>query len=223
MTLTAKGSYSIPEASRLARSKVNTARYWIAGSASADSGSLLQLDLPRVNGRYALSFLDLIDLHVVARLREYVVSLQSIRRVFEKLSERLNTKHPFSHSRLFTDGRTVFAEFKDTSGDQSFEEILSRQHAISDILKPFLNKIEYDKQTKIASRWNIADGIVIDPDISFGKPVAEQARIATHVLAHSYWANDEQEDLVADIFEVSPDTVRQAVRFESEFNPRRVA
>lgn len=222
-TLVGTGSYGIPEASRLARVNVRTATRWITGSGAAHHGRLFRTDLPAIGHRHALSFLDLIDLLVVGRFRDVGVSLQTVRRVYARLSQTLETSHAFSHHRLLTDGRTVFMETLDHVGDKQLDEVLSGQKAMPEILKPYLRQIEYAPDTQTAVRWGIAPGIVLDPARSFGKPIVAREGTATYVLARAFWANGDDADLVADLFDVSPEAVRQAVAFEGDFALGRAA
>lgn len=222
-TLIGIGTYGIPEASRLARVHPRTASRWMRGSGSTKRGRIFRPDLPVVGNRHALSFLDLIDLLVVGRFREEGVSFQSVRRVYDRLSATLNTTHPFGHSRLLTDGRTIFTETLDQLGDEHLEEVLSGQKAMPDVLRPYLKQIVYSPDTNKAARWNIADGIVIDPDRAFGKPIVAEEGTTTFVLAHAYWANDRNVDLVSDLYDVSTEAVIRAVEFETEFDARHAA
>lgn len=222
-TLLGTGSYGIPEAARLARVNPRTANRWFSGSGRDRPDRLFQSHLPAVDRRHALSFLDLIDLLVVGRFRDEGVSLQTVRRVYGRLQDSLDTAHPFGHHRLLTDGRTIFMETLDHVGDKHLEEVLSGQKAMPEVLRPYLKQIEYAPDTQTAARWNIAQGVVIDPARSFGKPIIAAEGTTTYVLAQAFWANDEDADLVADLFDVSPDAVRQAVAFEGEFAPGRAA
>ncbi len=222
-TLVGTGSYGIPEAACFARVTVRTATRWITGSGAAQQGRFFKTDLPAVGHRHALSFLDLIDLLVVGRFREAGVSFQTVRYVFAVLSFRLETAHPFSHNRLLTDGRTIFMETLDQIGDKHLEEAISGRKDMPEILKPYLKQIDYADDTQTAARWNIAPGIVLDPLRSFGKPIVASEGTTTFVLARSYRANAGNVDLVADLFDVSPDAVRQAVAFEGDFAPGRAA
>jgi len=217
------GSYGIPEAARFARVNVRTASRWIRGDGSSQRGRVFWTDLPPVNHRRALSFLDLVDLLVVGRFRDEGVSLQTIRRVYSQLSRSLNTPHPFSHQRLLTDGTTIFRSTLDPRGDEHLQEVLTGQHAMPEILRPYLTQIEYESVTQRAARWNIAPGVVLDPDRALGKPVIASEGTTTFVLARAFLANGRDADLVADLFDVSPESVRQAVAFENEFSPRRAA
>ncbi|MBL8885778.1 MAG: hypothetical protein JNK16_03885 [Phycisphaerales bacterium] len=219
----ATGSYGIPEAARFAGVNSRTAARWIAGDGAEHRGRLFRTDLRSVGNRHALSFLDLVDLLVVGRFREEGVSFQMVRRVYSRLQESLNTEHPFSHQRLLTDGKTIFAETLDRDGDRHLQEILTGQKAMPEILKPYLKQIEYAADTQTAARWNIATGVVIDPAQAFGKPIISSEGRTTFVLSQAYWANDKNAGLVADLFDVSTESVRRAVEFEGQYSIGRAA
>lgn len=218
-SLVGTGSYGIPEASRFARVHVRTASRWITGTGAKQSGRLFKTDLPSIGSRHALSFLDLVDLLVVGRFREEGVSFQTVRRVYAHMRESLGTPHPFSHRRLFTDGTTIFMQSLDHIGDPSLHEVLTGQRAMPEILNPYLTQIEYGDDTHTAVRWNIAPGIVLDPARAFGKPIVASEGTTTFMLSQAYWANGEDAEFVADLFDVSPESVRQAVAFEGDFAP----
>ena len=78
-----------------------------------------------------------------------------------------------------------------------------------------MEKIDYDNVTKLAIRWHIADSVVIDPTIRFGKPVIEEIGMSTKILRNSYDANGEDADFVAEWFGVENRHVVAAVNFEN--------
>lgn len=219
-TLIGTGTYGLNEAARLTQVHSNTARNWFIGAPSMGRNALFRGDdLRVVNSNRAVSFLDLIDLLVVGRFRAVGVKLQTIRKVYARLIDDLDSSHPFSMRELLTDGRTIFMRTLDHVGDSQLREVISSQHVMPEVLDPYLQKIEYSRETRLAARWHIADGIVIDPDRSFGKPVVASEGTSTYVLAQAYWVNDKDEDLVADLFDTSPQAVLQAVAFEGEYAP----
>ena len=156
----------------------------------------------------------MIDLLVVGRFRDQGVSLQTIRKVRAKLATRLRHAHPFSDQRLLTDGRSIFLETCTDIDDRRLEEVLSGQQAFREILLRYLREIDYVPETRLARRWRISEGVVLDPGRNFGKPTVDEFGIQTRVLAASFAANGENADLVADLYGVTPDAVRQAVQFE---------
>jgi uncharacterized protein (DUF433 family) len=167
-----------------------------------------------VGGDRAISFHDLIELFVAGRLRDHGVSLQTLRRVHQRLQEDLRTRHPFCRREVLTRGGEVFTLGLDEQGEEEMIEVLTRQRVFPDILLPFFRTIDYDEATEMAKRWHVADLVVIDPTICLGKPIIEGIGIATAILAASYEANDQNADLVADWFRVYPKHVIAAVDFE---------
>lgn len=205
------GVYALPEAAGLAGVKTQTARNWFLDK---DQRQFLRPDPPSIRGRHAISFLDLIDLLVVGRFRSAGLSLQSLRKFYARFGDHLNTKHAFSHRSLATDGFTIFWEIKDDLGDQHLEEVLTGQKAFTELLDPFLQRVHFNEATNIADRWGIAEGVVIDPQRNFGKPISLQCGTGTFVLASAYHANRKNADLVADLYATTPQAVLAAVAFE---------
>jgi uncharacterized protein (DUF433 family) len=211
------GAYGFSEAARLAGLKPNRVREWFRGRKNGDGRDPLFLgDFEPVEGEYVLSFLDLIDVFVAGQLREHGVSLQTLRKVYKYLQAELKTPHPFSRKELLSDGKVVFMRGLDREGQEELTEVLTRQRVFPQILLPFLQRIDYDQVTILARRWRIADHVVIDPAICFGKPIIEQLGIPTAILAAAYRANDEDEELVGEWYNVSPKDVLVAVEFESK-------
>jgi uncharacterized protein (DUF433 family) len=93
-------------------------------------------------------------------------------------------------------------------------EVLTRQRVFVDVLLPFLKRIDYDSVTKLASKWSIADKVVVDPTICLGKPIVEEVGVRTTILANSYEANDRDAELVAEWYGLLPTHVLAAVDFE---------
>ena len=172
-------------------------------------------DYEPVDNDFAISFFDLIDVFVAGQLRDYGVSLQTVRRAYRWMRHELGTSHPFCRRELLTDGKAIFLRGVDADGQQELTEALTRQKVFPEILLPFLKTIEYDPSTVLARRWRIAPEVIIDPTISFGKPVIEEAGVVASLLSAAYHANHRDTELVADWYNVRPDAVLAAVRFES--------
>ena len=207
------GVYGIPEAARFADVPTRTARRWFVGS--QHTPALLRPSIPPRDARHAISFLDLIDLLIVGRFRETGVSFQTIRRAYQILRRRFDTPHAFCHRSLFADGETILIEYLDEIGDVHLEEVVTWQHAMRPILREYLREIAYDDATELARLWTIADGITIDPERNFGKPIVDEG-ISSCVLYASVLGNHGDTDLVADLFGVAPSSVRHAVAFHEK-------
>ena len=221
-SLLAKGVYGFPEAARLADLPVGNLARWFRGrSDHPGSKPVLISDIPAVGDKCAVSFLDLIDLRVVGRFRARGISMPTVRKVYERLVEQLSSDHPFAYSRFMVFGKTVMQKVADEKGNERLHEVLSGQEAMPRILEKFLADVEYDEVTKLAQRWNIAKGVVVDPLRNLGKPMTIESGTGTHVLAHSYWANGKDARLVADLFDTGPQTVLEAVDFETSISRAR--
>ncbi len=209
------GVYSFAEAARLTGLRTQRIREWFHGRASkSGKNPFIQGDYTSVNGDFAISFLDLIDVYVAGQIREREVPLQTLRRVYKKMSEQLQTTHPFSHKELQTDGEDVFIRSVDDEGKEELVEVLTRQKVFVEIIEPFLKRIDYDSDALLARRWHISDEVVVDPAICFGKPILEDVSIPTVVLFDAYRANNNDAILVGRWYKVRPEQVKAAVRFE---------
>ncbi len=207
------GVYGLPEAARLARVHTSTARRWYVGGSGHTA--LLSASIPRVNGRTAISFLDLVDLLVVGQFRSAGVSFQTIRRAYGILQRRFDTAHAFSHRFLLTDGHTILVEYMNELGDDHLEDVITGQRAMPEILREYLKEIDYDDATNLAKQWHVASGVLIDPRRNFGKPIVPSG-VSTSVIYSSAKGNNNDYELVADLFGISAESVRDAVIFEQE-------
>jgi uncharacterized protein (DUF433 family) len=211
------GVYTFPEAAKLVGLRAARIREWFRGRESQDSRKpVFQSDYPSVDGQFAISFHDLVDVFVAGQLREYGVPLQTLRKIYAKMQDRFRVTHPFCRQELLTDGKAVFALGLDTAGQEEIIDVLTRQKVFPRIILPFLKRIDYEGATKLAARWRIADMVVVDPQVCFGKPIVEAAGITTAILSAAYHANGRNAELVADWFNVHPSHVLAAARFEGQ-------
>jgi uncharacterized protein (DUF433 family) len=209
------GIYDLREGARLTRLDAKRVRRWFVPPPSeANRRPILTADY-KVKGDTAISFLDLIDLFVFGNLRQNGVPLQTLRKVYARLQRDTGQKHPFALNRLATDGAEVFLRVADADGRDQLVEILTKQMVFPEIIEPFLKQLDYDPDTHLARRWRIADGVLLNPALSLGKPVVDGVFVKTDVLADAYRANDKDADAVARWYNVSPEDVLTAVRFEA--------
>lgn len=213
-TLIGRGVYSIGEAARYTGLKSHQVAWWFRGGKAQSPDRLFQTDYARNGHSLTLSFHDLIDVLVAGKLREYGMSLQGVRVAYLALAKELDTPHPFCHSRLSTDGKRAFLRIEQGIGSDSFSEVVSGQRVIPRVVENYLRHVDYSETTNLALRWRVSRGVVIDPAISLGKPVIESTGVATYVVSQCFHANNRNPDLVADLFDLRPEEVINAVRFE---------
>src|SRR5947208_9135710 len=96
-----RGVYTIPEAARLTGLHPARVREWFRKRPpQAGRRPVFISDYAPLAGDTAISFFDLVDVYVAGQLREYGVSMQTVRRVYKSLAADLDVKHPFCHQQL---------------------------------------------------------------------------------------------------------------------------
>jgi len=215
MDIIGHGVYGLSEAARLTGLRPHRVREWFRVGAGEESRPpVFRSDYQSIGGDRAISFYDLIEVFVAGQLRDHQVSMQSLRKVHEQLQKDLRTEHPFCRREILTKHGQVFTRGLDEQGREELIEVLTRQRVFPEILLPFLSRIDYDDATEMAKRWCIADMVVIDPGINFGKPIVEDVGISTSILASAYRANRNDEERVGAWYNINPRHVLAAVDFE---------
>lgn len=210
-----EGVYKLSEVAKFTGLPSSTVRTWFKWRADRHGlGPLFVTDYPAVDDDYAVSFLNLIDAYVAAFFRTQGVRPSLIRRAYAILQKDLHTPHPFAHVDLKTDGERIVRQTANEVRIPELIDVVSKQKWFSQWAK-YLSHLDYNPSTKLAGRWNISEGIVIDPQISFGKPVVKSTGVTAFVLANQYQANKRNAALVADLYNVSEADVLNAVRFET--------
>lgn len=207
-----KGIYSLAEVARYTGVPVSTARSWFFPRGASDG--LLRSDHPRFGEHAVLSFLDMVDVLVVSKLRDTGVKMSMVREVYRELQKQFDTRHPFAHRTLRTDGKEIFIEISSTHKMKALVNALTQQRYFETIIEPFLKDLDYGHVSRLAERWRIAAGVMIDPAISLGKPTVERHNITTVALAAAFKANGRDAGFVADLYRLEPSEVMAAVKFE---------
>lgn len=204
-------NYRIGEAARYADISAQTVNRWHQARSSNRRGTLSSKDKRR-----ALSYLQLVEVAVVAEFRRAKVSLGKIRSAREYVSKQLKSEFPFAEYRFKTDGKDLwmdYAEIEAKMGDNKLLKASAQgQLAWTDIIGR-LQEFEYEKDG-LAVRWYVAGRdrpIIIDPRLQFGAPSIEG--VATWAFK-GRWEAGEPIDDIADDFGVSNSDVIAALDFE---------
>jgi uncharacterized protein (DUF433 family) len=128
--------------------------------------------------------------------------------------------HPFSTRRFKTDGKRIFLEITDRLAphetDAALLDLKSRQRVFQTIVEPSFVDLSFDAD--VASRWWLLPNkrtIVLDPERSFGQPIVAENGVPTARLAQAAEAEGSV-DKVAWLFELKPNVVRDALKFERQ-------
>jgi uncharacterized protein (DUF433 family) len=218
------GVYSVDEASRLTRVPSQRIRRWLQGyefksrSGLHHSSPVLRHDYEAIEGKFSLSFADLVEVRFVDCFLRAGVSLPAIRLAAERASEVLKLDHPFSTRRFKTDGRTILTELATAGKSPELLDLVRNQMGFKQLIDPFLYRSLDFGPTSQAMRWWPEGGgrkVVIDPGRSFGKPIVAKESVPTRVIFDAFNA-EESIGRVAAIFEVSKASVAAAVEFERQ-------
>lgn len=214
--------YFTAEASRLVHISNARIRRWLEGY-EYEYASELRRQKPVVRKgmqspdypNYA-SFLDLVDLLFVKQFLDLGISLQKLRKALKEAKEILGTDH-FARQSFFTDGRNICLELRDKSDLAILELLSGGQWVIKEVILELAKRIDFDETTELARRWypNEGDGLVVlDPLISFGRPIIIKKAITTENIYDLYTAEGEKIDPVCDWMDLTDKEVEAAVKFE---------
>ncbi len=221
MEILGNGIYAFGEAARLTGVPVQRLRAWFLPGKRVKP--LTEPDYTPISGRYAISFLDMIDAMVANGFRNEGVSFQKLRLVYHNLSRRFGTKHAFCRKDIATDGQTVFLRAVKETQDRQLIDMFNNQRVML-ILEPILTNVQFDEITKLALRWHVTPEIVLDPARNFGKPVLLDSGVSTDVIADAFASEAGDAQRVADWYGIDTDDVLAAVRFQSGLrSPARAA
>lgn len=215
------GYYTVPEAARLIRMPAVNIRRWLGGYGFTSGGKRVQMpplwspELPANDAHLELGFRDLIELRFVNAFVEEGVDLRIIRNCLEHAREAVQDPRPFSTRRFRTDGRTIFLDTLKASGESEVLDLKRGQFVIRSVIERTFKDLDFDYE--VVARWRPFQGkdtIVIDPQRSFGQPIAAAYGVPTVTLAEAVMSEGSVER-VARLYEVSLPVVRDAVRFEA--------
>jgi uncharacterized protein (DUF433 family) len=204
-------NYRIREAARYAQIAPQTVSSWHEAPQGNRRSTLSQKDKGA-----ALSYLQLIEVAVVAAFRKSGVSLPKIRAAREYVSKQLEAEFPFAEYRFKTDGRDLWMDYAQIEAEMGDKKLLKAsqlgQLAWSDIIGR-LQEFDYEKDG-LAVRWRVGgkdSEVVIDPRVQFGAPAV--AGVATWTFRGRWDAGEELDD-IADDFGVPNSSVLAALLFE---------
>jgi hypothetical protein len=169
------GFYSISDAHRLTGVQPRQIRGWLQGYGQRKGKTAASPVLHRQHavrdGELALGFLDLLEVAFLGRIVQAaerqgrVPSWRAIRKAAETARRVLGTDHPFAVRRIHTDGRRIFAEAQQATGDLALYDLVADNFAIYDVLADsFIATVEYEDDTP--RRWTPDPRfprIVVDP------------------------------------------------------------
>jgi uncharacterized protein (DUF433 family) len=209
-------NYRVKEAARYAGITPQTIANWHSVSGS---GFLVKRE-----DRAALSYMQLIEIAVVASFRKAGISLKEIKNARSFLQKQISSEYPFAQYRFKTDGKALLMDYtqidQKTGNGKLIELNKGGQLAWSAVLTR-LKEFNYDRDLRFVSQWHVAGTksvIVINPRIAFGSPAIRGT--PTWTIRERWLANESIAD-ISDEFDLQEKHVIDALEFEGVKQERR--
>lgn len=222
-------TYGIYESAHALKIPVNTLRSWIrgrdypTGQGKKRFEPLITLPDPELS---LLSFINLVEAHVLDAIRyKDRLPLENIRRGIDHLREKYHSEHPLIEYEFQHDGVDLFTEIEREVVPESDLVNVTRQGqiALREIVQAHLKRIARDSKGSAIALYpflkrdpQIVEGpklVLIDPRISFGKPILVGVGVPTSVVADRHEAGETIAELATD-YECEPSEIEAAVDYE---------
>jgi uncharacterized protein (DUF433 family) len=216
MELTGIGLYTLQEAERLTGADAREVSRWLFGYSFKDGASapLWTTQLAALDEKI-IGFRDLLELRIVKAFRNHNVPLRAIRAAIENAKAIFGTEYPFTANRFLTDGKTIFYEAL-SEGEIELTDLVRRQLVFEHIIRPELYAgIEFAADGR-AKRWfplKRSNVVVLDPEISFGKPVLAEYGVRTDLIVETYKV-ERSKKMAASLYGIPVSAVDAAIRYE---------
>ena len=214
-------SYGIPEAARYLGISESTLRSWVYGRPYPTRSGLVKKTAPIIhladpkNG--ILSFYNLVEAHVLLFQRQvYGIQLPAVRAAVEHVRATLQLERPLIHQVFYTEGKHLF--ITDLEKRVVIDASKRGQLGIWQIVNLYLERIDWDKEGLAAKLFPVRASqgneplIVIDPKISFGRPVIKGTGITASVLWHRKRLGEGIDDISKD-YGLDRSAVEEAISY----------
>jgi uncharacterized protein (DUF433 family) len=201
-------SYQIAEAAKYAGIAPQTVAAW---------HKLEHELLSQRDDKASLSYMQLIEVAVVAAFRKMGVPMKNIRATREYSRHHLKSEYPFATYRFKQGAKHLYLDSNqledvapgsvvqtDQGGQLTWEAVIGR-------LQEFEYEAEHDG---LALKWHVAgrrSPIVIDPRIAFGSPAVKGT--PTWIIKGRFDAGESDADIAED-FRINSKDVKEALKFE---------
>lgn len=217
-------TYSFAEASHSLQIPVETLRSWIRGRTYPTvrgkrvSHPVIQLPDTQLP---LLSFTNLIEAHVLDAIRyHHKVPLENVRRAVDYLRERSGSQHPLAQYWFQLTGLDLLIE----EGGLLVNATKRGQLVMRDVIQAYLTRVERDPHgaalrlypylhrhpKQLESEPKI---VLIDPRISFGKPILVGVGVPTAVIADRHKTGESLIGLAKD-YGCEASEIEKAVEYE---------
>lgn len=216
--------YSYADVDRLAGLHAGTARRWLDGY---ERGGRFYEPVLREEptGVDAVTWGEMVEARMLAEFRSKQVPVQRLRPAIVRLRQEFG-RYPLAHARPFLDveGRELVRSVQDEVGIDrplQFMVIRNGQTMLAPASERFQQIVGYSDGVVVQLNPDArTPAVVMDPARAFGQPAVRNVR--TDALAEDYRAGTSRE-VLADLYDLDPDQVDEAIRFELIAGSERAA
>lgn len=216
--------YSYTDVDRLVGLRPGTARRWLQGY-ERGGRSYDPVLRPEPTGGDAVTWGEMVEARLLAEFRSRDVPVQRLRPAITRLREEFG-RYPLARARPFLDveGRElVLVVQEQVRLERPLQLVVVRngQLVLGGAAERFQAAVEYrdDVVRRLRPDPRTPD-VLMDPRHSFGQPAIRNVR--TESLAEDFRAGTSREDL-ADLYDLTPEHVDEAIRFELITGSERAA
>jgi len=217
-------AYTAREAASILCLPVATLKAWCFGQGYRSSSGNRRAFRPIIRSADSearlLSFANLCELHVLSAIRrKHKIPLSKIRDSVDWLSSKIGSDRPLIDHQFKTNGLDLFVEH----ASRLLTVSQQGQQAMRGNFELALERIERDESgTPIrlfpfsrSSNFgsNQPRTVVIDPQLSFGRPVLVRVAVPTEIINDRFNAGDSLAEMAED-YGVSKEEIEEALRFE---------
>ena len=214
------GIFTVDEAAQLVGVSKRRIRGWISGYKDRSAGAIIENEIGWSDGRLAFSFRNLMEMRFIACFEKAGVTFNNIRAVMDEVRIITRRPHPFSTNIVFkTDGKKIVGEVFSKIAGRGLYDLRTKNMEIFDVVYMTLkDDVVYDFNGDARSwfpRRKVAPNVIVHPKFAFGEPILKRSFIPTRTIYDTV-AVEKNNSLVADMFDIPPPHVREAVAFERE-------
>lgn len=214
-------AYNITDAAHHLRIPTITLRSWIRGRGGQGRKRTEPLILLPDSNLPLLSFINLIEAHILDALRfEHRIPMKNVRNAIAYLQSHYGSQHPLAEYELETNQWDLFihesgllinlSKFGQTVMEEVIRAYLRRvefDHGVIARLYPFIAK---DRRQNLEREPKL---VLIDPLVNFGQPILADSGIPTVAVANRYKAGESVNRLASD-YGCTKAEVEAAIQYE---------
>lgn len=217
--------YSYADVDRLVGLRSGTAKRWLEGYSRA-SKFYEPVLREEQTGSDSVTWGEMVEARMLAEFRSHDVPVQRLRPAIVLLRKEFGP-YPLAHARPFLDiaGRELVRVVQERVGlERQLQLVVVRsgQLVLTDPAERFHSAVEYgaDGVVAVLRPDRRTPEVLMDPRKAFGQPAIRNVR--TEALAEDYRAGTSRDEL-SDLYDLTPEQVDAALRFELIAGSERAA